>query len=612
MCRKAEPRHGPTGKRGARNRPPDATAAENEESMARTKMNQRSANRVAVQMGATGGRTPPSKVTVMLLTTSIISAVWAAAMLTPFGRVAYVYFFAYSEYYMGVISLVALSITIMVGLVATDRLVLSIRQRVLLQSAHRTTGVIAVAALGVHLWTKIMEGHIRLIDTVVPFMSDGYNRIYVGLGTISGLLMVTVMWTGLARAWFVGRGRPWMWRSVHAISYLMWPVALMHGLSAGRPAATWVIVSYVLCVLAVLIGLAVRLSVSLNRRKDFSSSATGSIKPVGSLVPTTTPPARRPARRADAEDTGARMLSGRGAPADVLEQWVSDAPVSPAVSARPVGPPPISSPPYERPYEKPYERPSEKSYATPYERTRQRPGRTTEDERPYDEEPYRRGARSRRRADQSRYDEPRYAATRYDEPRYDVPRYHGPRIDEPERPEPRRALETGRRRAEYEPEQVSVPRPRRYAEDEPPRGRRHADEPPRGRHAEERHAQDEPRYEPAPRPRRRPDDEPRYEPAPPPRRRSADRGYDDAPRRAASGRHSRSEFVDLSDPDDPNYVPPDETPTLVDIAARRARRAAQQRDGVRSGGRSARRGRTRNDDGVADVQYWRQLRGEAQ
>jgi hypothetical protein len=416
--------------------------------MARTKMNQRSANRVAVPMGATGGRTPPSKVTVMLLTTSIISAVWAAAMLTPFGRVAYVYFFAYSEYYMGVISLVSLSITIMVGLIATDRLVLSIRQRVLLQSAHRTTGVIAVAALGVHLWTKVMEGHIRLIDTVVPFMANGYNRIYVGLGTISGLLMITVMWTGLARAWFVGRGRPWMWRSVHAISYLMWPIALMHGLSAGRPAATWVTLSYVLCVLAVLIGLAVRLSVSLNRRKDFASSAAGSLKPVGSIVPTATP-ARRPVRRADAEDTGARMVAGRGAPAAVLEQWVADAPVSPAISARPA---PMDPPRYETPYD-------------------ERPNRKARDERPYDEDLYRRGARSRRSAGgdapRMRRDEGRYDESRHDEPRY----------------ESRRARETGRRRAEYEPEQAAAPRPRRYAEEEPPRGRRYAaeEEPPRGR-----------------------------------------------------------------------------------------------------------------------------------
>jgi hypothetical protein len=121
------------------------------------------------------------------------------------------------------------------------------------------------------------------------------------------------------------------------------------------------------------------------------------------------------------------------------------------------------------------------------------------------------------------------------------------------------------------------PRGRRYAaaEEDSPRGRRYAaaeEEPPHGRHAEE----------------------PRYEPAPP------------------RARHSRTEFVDLSDPNDPNYMPPDETPTLVDIAARRARRAADQRDGVRSGGRNARRARTRGDDDVADVQYWRQLRGEAQ
>jgi len=157
-------------------------------------------------------------------------------MMTPFGRVAYVYFFAYSEYYMGVLSLVALSITIMIGLVATDRLVLSIRQRVLLQSAHRTTGLIAVVALGIHLWTKLMESHIRLIDIFIPFLQPGSNRVFVGLGTISGIIMVTVMWTGIVRARFVGRGKPWMWRSIHAISYLMWPIALMHGLSAGRAA----------------------------------------------------------------------------------------------------------------------------------------------------------------------------------------------------------------------------------------------------------------------------------------------------------------------------------------------------------------------------------------
>jgi hypothetical protein len=84
--------------------------------------------------------------------------------------------------------------------------------------------------------------------------------------------------------------------------------------------------------------------------------------------------------------------------------------------------------------------------------------------------------------------------------------------------------------------------------------------------------------------------------------------------RADSGRHSRSEFVDLAGPADPNYLEPDETPTLVDIASRRARRQAQQQDATRGAGRGARRttrGRS-TDDGLDDAQYWRQLRGEAQ
>jgi hypothetical protein len=593
--------------------------------MARTKSNQRSANRVAVPMDTTGGR-PPSKITILIFATSIVAAVWAAAMMTPFGRVAYVYFFAYSEYYMGVISLVALSITIMIGLVATDRLVLSIRQRVLLQSAHRTTGVIAVAALVMHLWTKVMEGHIRTIDMFIPFLSPGYNRLYVGLGTISGLIMVTVMWTGIVRSRFVGRGKPWMWRSIHAISYLMWPIALVHGLSAGRAAATWVTVSYVVCVLGVLIGLAVRVSVSLNRRKDFASTSTGSIKPVGSLVPTTTPPARsRMSGRRDDTMAGRAVADRENTPVAVLEPWTPAAPpATPAppaiapVSARPAPgpvsarPAPISAPPMSP--------------------------------MPYDEDPYRRGDRPRRHGDE----EMALRGRRYADEEPPAPR--GRRYADEEPPAPRQ-----RRGARYDEAATAMPR---YAAEEPaPRSRRRADEydyedePRRGR----RHAEEEPRYEPEP-PRRASryadDDVPRrrtgdvrttgeftrpdyqtgefrtgdvgYDRPAPPRSRSA-RYADDVPPsgrrsanvdRADSGRHSRSEFVDLADPADPwgaaqadaNYMPPDETPTLVDMASRRARRAEQQQE---RGRRGARRSKSREDD-VADDQYWRQLRGEAQ
>lgn len=649
--------------------------------MARVKLNQRSASREAVPMGATGGRTPPSKLSVAILATSIVAAVWAAAMMTPFGRVAYVYVFVYAEFYMGVLTLVSLSITVMIGLVATDRLVLSIRQRVLLQSAHRTTGVIAVAALAVHIATKLSIQHITVLDVFVPFMAN-FNTAYVGMGTLAGWMMFSVLWTGLARARFAGRGKPWMWRSLHSVAYLAWPIALVHGLSAGRAAATWVIVSYVVCVLFVLVGLAVRLSVSLNRKKDFSSTSTGALKPVGALVPTQAPAVKkRPARRAEprvperaaapeswvpaaggsrtsmsdeagpisanpvsgipagpqpfgprpvsAQPFGPRPVSAQPfGPRPVSAQPVSSHPVSAQpVSAHPVSAHPVSAQPVSAgpvsgvPYDDEVRVPRSRRRAEPDEPPRRRRAeverydevtrsisrRARDDEYGHEDD-----GRGRRRAEPEYADEPRGRSRRYAE-------------DDDYAPRPRRAAD------DYDAE----PRARRYADedDHTPRSRRYADDAPRGR----RHADDD-----VPRQRRDPDarttgefrtGEFGYDDAPARSRRSRAARYaeddDTAPRarrdrgadvdRADSGRHSRADFADLAVPADPwpadpHYLEPDDTPTLVDIASRRARRQAQP-ETTRTASRGARRGAGKgraSQDGLDDQQYWRQLRGEAQ
>ncbi|MEU8818558.1 translation initiation factor III [Actinoplanes sp. NPDC048796] len=550
---------------------------------------------------------------------SVLAAIWAVAMMTAPGRVGYYYFFIYAEFYMGVVALVSLSITIMIGLVATDRLVLSIRQRVLLQSAHRTTGVIAVGALFVHVWTKVVEEHIGIIDAFIPFLAAG-NKLYIGLGTISGWLMVLVMWTGIARSRFVGRGKPWMWRSIHAISYLMWPIALVHGLSAGRPAATWVIVSYIVCILGVLIGLAVRLSVSLNRNKDFASQAgAGGLKPVGTLVPTSSPAMKRPSRRERAPEPEPQTLG----------------PVAVVDTFRPVTPPP--APPVDDllvPAAR-FDEPTGMMVRPDFEDEMPRGRRRVEDEIEYDEPRGRRyapedtGTRMRlddtgtrmRRADyedtgaRMRRDDLEDTGARM---RRDDLEDTGARM----RRDDLEATGTRMRRDDLEDTSTRMRRVERddrgyYDEPTAPRQRRYADEDDM----------------PAPRPSRRRGDMPltddrdygdvprqrgRYADDEPPARRAAyDREIDDAPRgrrrdrgadvdRADSGRHSRSGFVEFGGDD--------ETPTLVDMASRRSRREDRDlQEPVRvQAGRGARRdGRGRADDEVADDAYWSQLRGEA-
>ena len=564
--------------------------------MARTKNNQRSANRVAVDVGATGTR-PASRGAVAILAVCVLAAVWAVAMMTAPGRVGYYYFFIYAEFYMGVITLVSLSITIMVGLVSTDRLVLSIRQRVLLQSTHRTTGVIAVASLVIHVWTKVVDTNlpIGVVDAFIPFLAP-YNRLYIGLGTLSGWLIMLVMWTGIARAKFIGRGAPWMWRSIHAIAYLVWPIALMHGLAAGRAAKPWVIVSYVVCVLLVLVGLAVRLSVSLNRNKDFASNVTGGMKPVGKLVPTTAPAATKRPGRWDKPEPPPAM------PAAVVDTWV---PAASPVTAPPVAPP---MPPVMEPVARGYDdydgyveeapRPRRAVAEEPYEEVRPRGRRRAEDDFDYEPEPR---PRARRYADEmtdtgshqledtsARMRRPDFedTSTRMRRTEMDDTRSFRPDFEEPAPPP---------RQRRYAADEEPIRAPRRRVEEafyeepayEAPRGRRHAEEP---------------EYDDAPRPRAaRYAADSRYgvEPEEAPRARR-DRGADTYG--ADSGRHSLV--------GDDNYLPPDDTPTLIDMASRRARRASQQDRG--QAGRGARRdGRGRASDDVADDRYWSQLRGEA-
>ncbi|WP_433529375.1 hypothetical protein ACQPYA_24175 [Micromonospora sp. CA-263727] len=233
-----------------------------EEHMARATQNEK-APAVRTSSSSRGIRLR-SRGQILALTASGIAALWAIMMLTTGGQKMYAMGFFFTEFFAGVIALVSLSLTVMMGLLATDRLVLMIRHRVLLQSAHRATGILGVAGLVFHVITKIASGRAGVTDVAVPFV--GGRGLYVGLGTIAALLMVGVLWTGIIRARFADVGPKWLWRALHSMAYVSWPFGIFHGLGAGRPAATWVSLSYWLCVVLVVVALLVRLSVTLQRR----------------------------------------------------------------------------------------------------------------------------------------------------------------------------------------------------------------------------------------------------------------------------------------------------------------------------------------------------------
>jgi hypothetical protein len=171
---------------------------------------------------------------------------------------------AFLDYMAGVFTLLALTAAVVFGLAATDRLLLTPRRRVALQSAHRAAAAASLGFLAVHIAVKVYDQEATPLAALVPFA--GGANLAVGLGVVAADLMVFVAVTGVLRGRFAAGRRPWLWRAMHGTAYASWPVALAHGLSAGREAAEWVFWGYGLCAAAVALALAVRLLGALGHR----------------------------------------------------------------------------------------------------------------------------------------------------------------------------------------------------------------------------------------------------------------------------------------------------------------------------------------------------------
>lgn len=255
---------------------------------------------------------PPSAVNVGLVA---LAGLLLLGVATGGGRETMTQLFGFLVFYCGVFTLVSLTLSVIVGLVATDRIMLVARHRVWVQSVHRTLGITSVAMLGLHIATEVMAARVSVVGALVPFTMAPFT---IGAGSVAAYLMILVMWTGMVRARFAQTGKPWMWRPLHATAYLCWPVALWHGLNAGRPPAVWVTASYLLLAFLTFVALGLRLSVERNRRRQqlAADRTTTLIAPVGRPEPVGYE------RRAPRTSRSANRFRWDAPPAD--QQWAAE------------------------------------------------------------------------------------------------------------------------------------------------------------------------------------------------------------------------------------------------------------------------------------------------
>lgn len=160
----------------------------------------------------------------------------------------------------GVLSLVALTSAVIWGLVATDRVFLNTRQRLIAQAVHRTTAVASVAFLLLHISVKVALDHAPLVAALIPFsLGVTGTGSLIGFGSLAGLLMIFTAVTGALRSQFASPALvAARWRAMHMLAYPAWCFALVHGLYAGREAKPIFTILYGLSLVAVMGALALR------------------------------------------------------------------------------------------------------------------------------------------------------------------------------------------------------------------------------------------------------------------------------------------------------------------------------------------------------------------
>src|SRR5580700_10429174 len=199
-------------------------------------------------------------------------------------------------FYAGVFALIGLTASVGVGLVATDRIVMTPGHRVMAQAVHRAVSFGALAFLVIHIVTEILAQRAHVIDAFIPFLSP-YRTFYIGLGTIASDLILLIVVTSIWRKRFTAHGKAWRWRAIHYSSYLAFVFGVLHGLRGGRAAKPYVDWSYGFAIALTALAVVIRfLAISL-RSKDRVSAPPGADRAAGGLGYSGTSPLRSAALR---------------------------------------------------------------------------------------------------------------------------------------------------------------------------------------------------------------------------------------------------------------------------------------------------------------------------
>ena len=194
----------------------------------------------------------------------------------------------------GIVALVLLTATMVLGLTTTTRARSRTWPGFARQEMHRRISILSVVFVAIHVLTSVLDTyvHIGWLAIAVPFASS-YSRFWVGVGAVALDLMIAVFVSSLLR----NRIKPGTWRGIHWLAYGSWPVALAHTFGMGTDAGEhWVVALGAFCVLSVGIALLARLRSVAKHTAAVAASGVDTV-PATRLAPTVAARSARHAHR---------------------------------------------------------------------------------------------------------------------------------------------------------------------------------------------------------------------------------------------------------------------------------------------------------------------------
>ena len=130
----------------------------------------------------------------------------------------------------GIVAWLVVVAAVVWGLLASTKMIRRRGMPAWILDLHRYLGTLAVVFTGVHVLAIVFDSFVTfpLVGALVPLASS-YKRLPVALGVVGMYLLLAVYLTSLVRARLPKK----TWRSIHLLSYALFAVTTVHGLSAG-------------------------------------------------------------------------------------------------------------------------------------------------------------------------------------------------------------------------------------------------------------------------------------------------------------------------------------------------------------------------------------------